>query len=392
MLQRKILMVNLPFAGHTNPTLELARILVGLGHQVAYIHAPEWCEKVEQTGAQFIPYDNYTDGLSASRKELRSFSAAYDTVFRVGKDFDCLIYEMLFVSGKALADRLGIPSFRLFSTFALNEQVILDFAQTGGWQLTAFFRYKTLLKLLSRRLQKRFGWYYPDIIKEITRNSPALNFVYTVKEFQPYANDFDEETYQFVGASIGDRGEVAFDFSKMSETIIYISLGTLLNTSIKFFKTCIEAFGNQPVSVIMSIGKTIKQEQLGKLPDNVFAYPYVPQLEILQKASLFITHGGMNSVNESIYYGCPMLVIPMGNDQPRVAQQVKDLHLGKTLAHKGLTAKQLRDSAYSVLQDSSYKKKLEEFQNLSHLAGGNQAIARMILKILEHEPKENRHR
>ncbi|WP_369966275.1 hypothetical protein [Streptococcus ferus] len=53
-----------------------------------------------------------------------------------------------------------------------------------------------------------------------------------------------------------------------------------------------------------------------------------------------------------------MLVIPMGNDQPRVAQQVVDLHLGKMVAHKGLTAKHLRDSAYSVLQDVSYQKKL----------------------------------
>lgn len=137
----------------------------------------------------------------------------------------------------------------------------------------------------------------------------------------------------------------------------------------------------------MSIGKTIKVEQLGALPDNVFVYPYVPQLEILQKASLFITHGGMNSVNESLYYGCPMLVIPMGNDQPRVAQQVVDLHLGKMVAHKGLTAKHLRDSAYSVLQDVSYQKKLEEFQNLSQSAGGNQAIAQMILKSLDNQQK-----
>ncbi|WP_373760442.1 hypothetical protein [Streptococcus ferus] len=82
-----------------------------------------------------------------------------------------------------------------------------------------------------------------------------------------------------------------------------------------------------------------------------------------------------------------MLVIPMGNDQPRVAQQVVDLHLGKMVAHKGLTAKHLRDSAYSVLQDVSYQKKLEEFQNLSQSAGGNQAIAQMILKSLDNQQK-----
>lgn len=386
--QRKILMVNLPFSGHTNPTLELAKVLVTLGHHVSYVHAPEWREKIERTGAQFIPYDNYPDTLPPSRKEWRSFTVAYETVLRVGENFDCLIYEMLFISGKALADRLGIPAFRLFSTFALNERVISDFAKTGGWQLTAIFRYKTLLNFLSKRLQKRFGWAYPNLIQEITQNSPTLNFTYTIAAFQPYIDSFDPSRYHFVGPSMGDRGESAFDFSKMCAPIIYISLGTLLNTSVTFFETCIKAFKGQPVSVILSIGKTIKREQLGDLPDNVFVYSYVPQLEILQRASLFITHGGMNSVNESLYHGCPMLVVPMGNDQPRVAQQVAALHLGEILPHKGLSPDRLRETAYSILQDHSYKKTLEGFKQLSQSAGGNQTIAKMIIEKLGQASEE----
>ena len=55
---KKILMVNLPFSGHTNPTLELAKTFVSLGHEVTYIHSPEWKNKIEETGAIFIPYDN----------------------------------------------------------------------------------------------------------------------------------------------------------------------------------------------------------------------------------------------------------------------------------------------------------------------------------------------
>nr|WP_223873771.1 nucleotide disphospho-sugar-binding domain-containing protein [Streptococcus massiliensis] len=73
-------------------------------------------------------------------------------------------------------------------------------------------------------------------------------------------------------------------------------------------------------------------------------------------ASLFITHGGMNSVNEAIYYGVPMIVAPMRNDQPRVAQQVADLHLGKYLNKRGLTNQQIQEVAANLFQDHSYKK------------------------------------
>ena len=304
---KKILMVNLPFSGHTNPTLELAKTFVSLGHEVTYIHSPEWKNKIEETGAIFIPYDNYPITMTASQKEIKSWGAAYQTAERIGKNFDCLIYEMLFLPGKSLADRLGIPAFRVFSTFTLNAKILNDFGKTGGWYMTCIFRYPLLYKVVSRVLQRKFHLRYGNIAKEMTDNAPKLNFTYTIKEFQIYSDEFDNSRYKYVGASIGSRNEGRFDFSFMKQPIIYISLGTLLNTSAKFFRKCIEAFQNQSVSVIMSIGNVVKLEQLGKIPDNFFVYPFVPQLEVLQKASLFITHGGMNSVNEALYYGTPMI-------------------------------------------------------------------------------------
>ena len=119
-----ILMVNLPFAGHTNPTLGLARVLTDMGHRVTYIHSPAWREAVENTGAHFVPYDDYPLFPRPFQDRMRCWRAAYRTVLRIGAGYDCLLYEMLFVSGKALADRLGIVPIRIFSTFALNEHVL----------------------------------------------------------------------------------------------------------------------------------------------------------------------------------------------------------------------------------------------------------------------------
>lgn len=377
-------MVNLPFSGHTNPTLGLAKILVDFGHHVSYINAPDWKGKIERTGAAFIPYDDYPETLSPSQKEIESWSAAYQTVQRIGANFDCLIYEMLFLPGKALADQLGIPAFRLFSTFALNEKVLRDFGRTGGWYMTAIFRYPRLCRLFSKVIQKKFSLRYGDIAKEMLYNAPNLNFTYTVRDFQIYPNEFPDTNYKYVGPAIGNRVEQDFDFSKMTKPIIYISLGTLLNTSAAFFRKCIDAFRDEPVSVIISIGKTVKKKQLGKIPDNIFIYPFVPQLKILKRASLFITHGGMNSVNEALYYGTPMLVIPVGNDQPRVAQQIEYLHLGKYLKKKALTPSILKNNAKMILQNTSYKENIIPFQQKSQAAGGNAAIAEMVLSELCH--------
>ncbi|MGT2846054.1 macrolide family glycosyltransferase [Streptococcus massiliensis] len=377
---KRILMVNLPFSGHTNPTLDLARTFVGLGHEVTYIHSPAWRDKIEATGATFVPYDNYRAGKSA---DIKSWAWAYETVKRIGKDFDCLVYEMLFTAGKSLADQLGLPSFRLFSTFALNEQVLSDFGRTGGFYLTLIFRFPILQRLLSRPLARRFAWRYADMVREMVDNAPELNFVYTVKEFQVYPDQFPAEHYHFVGPSIGHRTESDFDFSNFPDPIVYISLGTLLNNSPDFFKKCIQAFGNQKLSVIMSVGDKIDVKELGNLPDNIFLAPFLPQLQILERASLFITHGGMNSVNEALYYGVPMLVVPMGNDQPRVAQQVADVHVGKRLNKRGLTVQQLQEAAGELLEDKSYQKRAQDFQNKCQTAGGNQKIAQLILDQLE---------
>lgn len=117
----KILMVNIPYSGHTNPTLPLTKRLVDRGHQVTYINAPEWREKIEATGALFVPYMDYPEGLSAQQKKVRCYKAAYNTAMKIGVGYDLFIYEMLFYLGKTIAERLGIPCVRQFSQPAWSK-------------------------------------------------------------------------------------------------------------------------------------------------------------------------------------------------------------------------------------------------------------------------------
>ena len=144
--------------------------------------------------------------------------------------------------------------------------------------------------------------------------------------------------------------------------LIYISLGTILNNAISFYKKCIRAFECENVQVIMSIGGLVSKAKLGKIPDNFSIHSFVPQLEVLENTDVFITHGGMNSVTESLYYGVPMVVIPFMTDQPLNAKRIEELHLGEKLEYKKITSEIIRTTTLSVMNNSSIRKQILEMK------------------------------
>ncbi len=385
----RILMVNLPFAGHTNPTLGLAKTLVDMGCEVTYIHAPGWKEKVAKTGAAFVPYDNFPEKCDGNYWAYKSFGAALSTVMRIGSDHDALVFEFLFFRGKCAADKLGILPIRLFSTFALNRAILDEFSRSGGLHFTIFSKSTLLNKLNSKNISKKYNIETSDAVSEITDNIPDKNYVYTTREFQISSDSFPEDKFKFAGPSIADRQDnIIIPYHELKRPIIYISLGTMLNNSVSFFRKCIRAFAGEDISVIISIGTRFSVDKLGVIPGNIKVYTFVPQLEVLQHANLFITHGGMNSVNESLYYGLPMLVIPRGNDQPTIAKRIAELKLGITINKNKVTPESLRSAAYTVINNSKFKENAKEMQNSMLQAGGNAFIASDIIHYVSGSGKK----
>lgn len=99
----RILFINVPYAGHVNPTLGILEQLVKNGHEVGYINSPEFKEKIESKGAKFIPYINYPEKLNTIQKDHRIQMAAYTTGLRESSSYDLIIYEMMFYLGNTLA-------------------------------------------------------------------------------------------------------------------------------------------------------------------------------------------------------------------------------------------------------------------------------------------------
>lgn len=197
--------------------------------------------------------------------------------------------------------------------------------------------------------------------------------MFTSKYFQPYGEAFDD-TFAFVGASVEHRdGEYPFSIEFPDDRqLIYISLGTTkANENEHFYQDCIKAFSGMEVNVLMSVGDNIDIHSLGEVPENVIVRQSAPQLQVLEHAALFITHGGMNSVTEALHYEVPMLLFPQHGDQYANASRVIELGAGIILEGNAPNFhEQIREAALAVLEDGIYKYNAGQISETLRSSGG----------------------
>jgi MGT family glycosyltransferase len=151
----------------------------------------------------------------------------------------------------------------------------------------------------------------------------------------------------------------------------------------EFYKHCFEAFGGQPWQVVLTVGKSTDTTQLGSIPANFLLSPYVPQLEILPRTRVFVTHAGTNSVMESMYYGVPMVLIPQQPEQQMHARRTVELGLGVQLDKGAVTAASLREAVERVANDPQYRARAQEMQLRMHEDGGYQRATDAIVEFTQ---------
>ncbi len=350
-----ILMVNLPFSVHTNPTLPLTTELVNRGHNVTYVNAESFRKKIEQTGATFVPYKDFKDGSGENYVKRHCFVAAFDTAMSLEEPFDLLIYEMFFYPGIDIARRKGILCVRQFSQPAWSEET---------WtEAPLLFKISAKLidmQVLPKGVAKRIGFENYCLRDGVIKSKPDLNIVYVPKQFQNKRDGFDESYLFMIPKPQIVTSEVSIPYDKMKTPIVYISLGSIISDK-SFYKKCMKAFGNKEFSVILNTGK-ISPSTLGELPDNIYAYSFVPQIEVLSHADVFLTHCGMNSINEALYYGVPMVAMPFLNDQITNAKQLVNLGLAKKIHSFSQKSKEIYQAVYEVSQDEKMKKKAKQMR------------------------------
>jgi MGT family glycosyltransferase len=199
----------------------------------------------------------------------------------------------------------------------------------------------------------------------------ALNLVYTSRLFQPRADTFDDQ-YQFIGPGLegSDASSALSDDHADARPLVYVSLGTLFNDRLDFYRQCLDAFANQPVRVVMAIGDRMSPEALGALPSNVAVHAHVDQRAVLRGAAAFVSHGGMNSVSESLMAGVPLVVVPQMSEQQLVGGQVEALGAGVCLDGTLMTSAALRETVLRVMQSEEHGRHARRIGQSLAAAGG----------------------
>jgi MGT family glycosyltransferase len=113
-----------------------------------------------------------------------------------------------------------------------------------------------------------------------------------------------------------------------SGKVIYLSLGSLGSADTELMGRLIGVLGATNHRVIVSMGP---QHQELRLRDNMVGAEFLPQTSVLPHVDLVITHGGNNTVTESLYFGKPMIVLPLFWDQHDNAQRVQETGFGVRL-------------------------------------------------------------
>lgn len=386
---------SLPAHGHTNPTLPIFKELVAKGHTVLYYSLPEFKEKIERTGAIFRLYP---EGMQLDPRVSKNVSLFGKQLVKVADEItdsliaeikndqiDCIIYDSFSLWGKTTSTFLHIPAVVFYTTIAFNERVLPNFLPAYvSVFANGLFAIPNLISGYNhyKRIAKKYG-FRAESFNNAMFNTEQCNIVFTSQYFQPGSAQFDK-TFHFIGPSIDTRHDAKKMFAEIpsNKKIIYISVGTIFNDNLQFFITCIKAFEHSDYFVILSLGHRFTVKDLPYVPPNFLVQNSVPQLEVLKKADIFISHGGMNSINESLYYGVPLILVPQMVEQHINALRVKKLGAGIIVPRNYVTSEKLRSTVGQVLEDKKFAVNALKIRQTLHDAGGYKKAVDILLQFI----------
>ena len=388
----KIVFFCIPAHGHTNPTLGVVRELVRRGHQVKYYSYEPFRTVIEAAGADFVPCDAYDAQLGLTPKDgerigkdlafsthvlVETTLALNDMVCRdmAAWQPDCIVADSMAAWGKAVALKLGIPFVSSTTTFAFNQESAKIMKQSFR-ELLAFFAAMPKINRDVRRLQAT-GYPVKSVLELIQNDQNTHTIVYTSPEFQPCAESFSDK-YAFVGPSVRPARE---QVTKTHEKLVYVSMGTVVNDRLALYRNCIAALAGENVQVILSVGEQVDIAALGPLPENVSVYPKVDQIAVLEKADVFLSHFGMNSASESLYFGVPLLCYPQTKEQGGMAARVTALGAGLMLENPSVSC--IKAAVKLLLSDTKIKANAEQIARSFHRCTGPIAAADKIEQVIK---------
>jgi zeaxanthin glucosyltransferase len=406
-----------PVPGHIHPFGALGRELQARGHRVTLVHMPDVEERVRREELEFAPIgagDHPPGSLPESLAQLTRLSGLAALRFTIdairqttemlcrdapealrdaGVGF--LLVDQTEPAGGSIAERLGIPFVTIVNALALNREPSVPppftawrYSESASARIRNRLGYAMSERAMApiRRVvgKYRAQWKLPAL------RSAAETFSKLAQvSQQPPAFDYPRQelpaSFHYVGPLRRNLpARVPFPWEKLDgRPLVYASLGTLQNARAETFRCFVEACRGLGVQLVLTHGGGLDAAAEADLAREAIVVSYAPQLQLLERASLTLTHAGLNTVLDSLTYGVPIVTMPITFEQPGIARRVHWCGAGRTVRFSKLNAPRLRTAIQDVLGNGEYKRSAERVRESIRQAGGVRRAADLIEQFLD---------
>jgi MGT family glycosyltransferase len=244
-------------------------------------------------------------------------------------------------------------------------------ARVRNWEgIVKFARitYNEGIKAYAKEAGLEIDWDFPSGVFS------KLAYITQVPEEFDFENPLLPPQFHYTGPfhdGVG-RPELDFPWDRLTgEPLIYASMGTVMNGRVDVFRTIVAGVAkHKGTQLVLSIGDQLDPKQIGPVPSNAIIVNQTPQMELLKRTSVCITHAGLNTVLESLAQGVPQVAIPVTFDQPGVAMRIAAKKTGVTMPFEKLTSDRLSTLLDEVLKNAVYRENARRFQDIINKTNG----------------------
>ncbi len=385
----RILFTTQPGAGHFNPLVPFARALVTAGHEVAVACAPSFRVDVEAAG-------------------FPSFPAGID--WRIDRLSD-------FFPDAPMAGPDRLPwIIHLWTNIAARTMTRDLLALADDWQPDLFVRepnefgaslageirgipHATAGAFWARPIAPFVVWHDPLRLELGLASDPTMSQLHRYLLLAPMPPQWiapDEQapdTIHFIRPDSPANGAEA-EFASPAEQnasqrpLIHATLGTTeANRTPGLYEAIIAGLRDEPIDLLVAVGRTRDPAEFGPQPENVRIEEYVAHAELLPRCAVVLTHGGFGTIMGCLSAGVPMVVLPVQGDQPRNGRRCVDLGVGRVVGPDERTPEAIRAAISAILADPQYKANAMRMQQeIQALPSLNHAVSLLEQLASERQP------
>jgi MGT family glycosyltransferase len=376
----RFLIVTLPLTGHAHRAVAIADELSARGHEVAWCGPKSYFRPLLGPDATLFPTgtrlfrDQAGHGIAALKSLWQQYIIPMARFMLPAVDRAMLAYQPDMVvadqhalAGALVAHRHGLPWATLVTEAMELTHPLAALPRVDAWV-------RAQLASLCREAGVTDVGFDPLF-------SPYLLIAFTTSALtgeQPFPGHF-----VLVGAAMLERpGAFAWELLDPARRKVLITVGTMA--------TGLAAdFYQRAAAAVAPLAATVQAIAIGPpdlLPDppgNVLVVPSVPMLALLPRLDAVISHGGMNTVCETLAHGVPLVLAPIRHDQPVVASQVVRAGAGIRVPFSRVRPGQLREALVTILDDPSYRRAAMRIRNSFAAAGGAPAAAAHLESLVQ---------